>query len=116
MSREERRAYKRMMKKQDPYALPARSGPARSFRSSRTRARRAQGTGEFVFLSARFLAWAVGGALLVGLLGLSVAWQNGMPTALYAGLASGAGWLVLAVAFRFLQQRTAGRQVQQLQR
>jgi hypothetical protein len=109
MSRAERRAYKRMMKNQDPYALPARASAARNARSTRVRARRQRESGEFVFLSPRFLAWAVGGTLIAALLGLSVAWPNGMPTSLYAGLAAAAAWVVLAFGVRFMQRSTAAR-------
>ncbi|HEX6655512.1 MAG TPA: hypothetical protein VF153_04800 [Candidatus Limnocylindria bacterium] len=112
MSRAERRAYKRMTKNQDPYALPSSSSAgsgARARAQVRSRPRRRAAPGEFRFISGRFLAVLIGGALVVGLLGFSVAWPNGMPGALYAGLAAGAAWLVLVVAFRFLQQRIAGR-------
>ena len=110
MSRAERRAYKRMMKNQDPYALPASaSSGARARAAARSRPRRPQGSGEFVFLTARFLAWAIGGTLLVGLIGFSIAWPNGLSGALYAGLVAAAGWAVLAVGFRFLQRRLAGQ-------
>jgi hypothetical protein len=54
----------------------------------------------------------MGGAAAAVVLGFSIAWPGGMPGALYAGLAAGAGWLVLAIAFRFLQQRMAQRQLQ----
>jgi len=112
MSRAERRAYKRMTKGQDPYGLPSgasSAGGARAKAQARSRPRRRTPQGEFSFVSGRFLAWLVGGAVVVGLLGFSVAWPNGMPGALYSGLAATAGWLVLAVAFRFLQSRMAGR-------
>jgi hypothetical protein len=113
MSRAERRAYKRMMKTQDPYALPAgSSSAARARAQARARPRRRATPGEFRFASGRFLAWAIGGALVVALIGFSITWPGGMPGALYAGLAAGAGWAVLAVAFRFLQRRMAERQLQ----
>jgi hypothetical protein len=112
MSRAERRAYKRLTKNQDPYALPAKAASARGARSTRARARRARPSGELVFLSGRFLAWAIGGALLIGVLGLSVAWPNGMPTAVYAGIGAGLAWLVLATGFRLVQRRAAAQRAQ----
>jgi hypothetical protein len=108
MSRAERRAYKRMTKSQDPYALPA---AATRVRPRRPRAARsASAPGEFMFLTRRFLAWAVGGALLIGVVGFSIAWPSGMPGALYAGAAAGAVWLAAATGFRFAQRRVAATQ------
>lgn len=104
MSREERRAYKRMTKNQDPYAAAA--GAATRGRGARQRARRAQPTGPFTFVTRRFLTWAVGGALIIGLIGFSIAWPN-MPMAIYSGAAAGLGWTLLAVAVRFAQRRMA---------
>jgi hypothetical protein len=112
MSRAERRAYKRMTKSQDPYAPPGgASSAARSRAQVRSRPRRPRTPGEFSFLTTRFLAWLIGGTLVIALVGFSIAWPNGMPGALYAGLAAGAAWVVLAIAFRFLQQRMAQRQL-----
>jgi hypothetical protein len=102
MSRAERRAYKRLTKNQDPYALPA---AAQRGRSARTRpARRARKEGEFQFITGRFLSWALGGAAVAGLIGLSVTWPN-MPFALYVGLAVAAAWLALAWGVRLVQRR-----------
>jgi hypothetical protein len=109
MSRAERRAYKRMMKNQDPYAVPA--GGARG-RAQRVRARRAMSgprpDGETPFLSRRFLLWWLGGAAAVALVAFSLAWPNGMPMSLYIGLAGAAGWSVLLLGFRLLQRRAGG--------
>lgn len=111
MSREERRAYKRLTKNQDPYALPA-SGAARARiqRQERIKARRAasapserQGG-----LSRRFLYWTVGGAAGAGLIAFSVAWPS-MPLAAYAGAGVAAAWVVLAFAVRALGGRAAQR-------
>jgi hypothetical protein len=113
MSRAERRAYKRLTKNQDPYALPTGAASGARARAARPRPRRARERGPFVFLSGRFLAWAIAGALLAFLVGFSIAWPTGLPFALYAGLAAGAAWVVLAIAFRFIQRRMAGQQVQQ---
>ena len=113
MSRAERRAYKRLTKNQDPYALPGgASSAARGRAQARARPRRLRTAGEFTVLSGRFLAWLIGGAVVAGLVGFSITWPSGMPGALYAGLAALAGWLVLVVAFRFLQQRMVQRQLQ----
>ena len=104
MSRAERRAYKRLTKNQDPYALPA---AAQRARAGRTRAGRPRPkAGEFELITGRFLAWALGGAMAAGLIGLSVAWPN-MPFALYVGLGVAAGWLVLAWVARLVQRRAA---------
>jgi hypothetical protein len=104
MSRADRRAYKRLTKNQDPYALP----PAAQRTRGRQRARRPQRSpGEFQFITGRFLVWALGGAAVAGLLGLSVAWPNGMPFAAYVGLAVAAAWLALALLVRAGQRRSA---------
>lgn len=106
MSREERRAYKRLTKNQDPYQLPA---AAQRGRPARQRRRPPRSAGEFRMLSGRFLAWALGGAAVAGLLGLSVAWPNGMPLAGYVGLGVALGWLALAWVVRLAQRRMALR-------
>lgn len=111
MSREERRAYQRMTKKQDPYALPA-SGAARARieRQERIRARRAAAsTTPSGGLSRRFLAWAIGGAAAIGLLAFSLAWPSGMPFAGYVGAGLAAAWLVAAFGVRALTGRAAPR-------
>jgi len=101
MSREERRAYKRMTKNQDPYALPARAGGRVA---ERRRARRAVPSGPFTFITGRFLAWLIGGAVIAWLLGFSIAWPS-MPMAVYAAFAAAAGWGLLALGVRALQRR-----------
>lgn len=111
MSREERRAYQRMTKKQDPYALPA-SGAARARieRQERIKARRAAAsTTPQGGLSRRFLYWAFGGAAGVGLIAFSVAWPSGMPFAGYVGVGVVAAWIVLAFGVRALTSRAAPR-------
>jgi hypothetical protein len=105
MSRSERRAYKRLTKNQDPYALPAAAQRGRTAQ----RRRPPRPVGEFQMISTRFLVWALGGAAVTGLLGLSVAWPNGMPRAGYVGLAVAAVWLALAVLVRLAQRRMARR-------
>ena len=104
MSREERRAYKRMTKNQDPYALPSRTGTAAGAVAARRRTRRQEPSGPFTFVTGRFLAWAIGGAAVAALIGFSLAWPS-MPLALYAGLATAVGWGLIVVGVRFLQRR-----------
>ena len=111
MSREERRAYQRMTRKQDPYALPS-SGPARARlqRQERLKARRAATTTTPPgAISRRFLAWALGGAALAGLLAFSLAWPSGMPFAGYVGAGIAAAWVVAAFGMRALAARAAAR-------
>jgi hypothetical protein len=106
MSRAERRAYKRMTKNQDPYALPA--GAAGRGRPAKKRSSRPSGPGgPFTFVTGRFLMWTLGGALAAGLLGFSLAWPS-MPMAVYAGMGAAVGWGLLAVAVRIAQRRMAG--------
>jgi hypothetical protein len=110
MSREERRAYKRMTKNQDPYSVPL-SPAQRARMEKQQRARQSRrpagGAGQFEFVTRRFGVWAVGGAALVGLFAFSIAWPNGMPTAAYVGLAAAAVWGLLAVGMRLLQRRAS---------
>jgi len=109
MSRAERRAYKRLTKNQDPYALPANSAAARA-RSQKARTRRSapRPAGDQVaFTGGRFLLWAVGGTFIVGLVAFSFAWPQGMPLALYIGLAAAVVWAALVTGFRYLQRRIA---------
>jgi len=105
MSREERRAYQRMTKKQDPYALPA-TGPARARlqRQERIRAQRAarspQAPGS---ISRRFLWWAIGGGAGIGLIAFSLAWPS-LPLAAYV-----AAWGVALFGLRAILGRGAVR-------
>ncbi len=112
MSREERRAYQRLTKKQDPYALPS-TGPARARiqRQERIRARRAATAASTPpgSLSRRFLYWAFGGAAGAALIAFSLAWPSGMPFAAYVGLGVGVAWVVLAFGVRALGGRAAPR-------
>jgi hypothetical protein len=104
MSRAERRAYQRLNKNRDLYAMPV--APAQKARFERVRARREQKRStDFVFVTPRFLAWAVGGAVVAGLVAFSIAWPNGMPMALYVGLAALLVWGMLAIGLRFAQRR-----------
>ena len=110
MSREERRAYQRMTRKQDPYA-PASSGPARAqqLRRERQKARRAATAAPPGALSRRFLLWALGGAAVSGLVAFSLAWPSGMPFAAYVGAGVAAAWAVAAFGLRALTSRAAAR-------
>jgi len=110
MSREERRAYQRMTKKQDPYALPA-TGAARARQQQleRRKARRPATVSTPGAISRRFLAWALGGAAAAGLIAFSLAWPNGMPTAGYVGAGVAIGWIVIAFGVRALLARNPVR-------
>ena len=112
MSREERRAYERMNRGRDPFAPPlsreakARLDATRQRREARRRPAGRAATPSGV-LSGRFLRVLIGGALAAGLIAFSLAWPNGMPTALYVGLAVAAGWVVLALGVRAAMRRAA---------
>ncbi len=106
MSRAERRAYQRMNKNQDRYALPS-TGAADRARAQRAK-RRGSGPRDLSF-SARYLTRSLVAALLAGLLFFSVQWSNGPVPALVAGLVAAAVVLAVAVAVRLLQRRSAGR-------
>jgi hypothetical protein len=112
MSREERRAYQRMAKKQDPYALPS-SGPARARQQQleRRKARRAAAAASAPpgAISRRFLAWALGGGAAAGLIGFSLAWPTGMPFAAYVGAGVALGWAAVAFGLRAFAGRSAPR-------
>jgi Flp pilus assembly protein TadB len=107
MSREERRAYQRQMKAYEKGpALP----PAARARAERKAARREaqRSTIEPARpLSRRFVLRAVLVAAVAGLIGFSVQWGEGMPRALYVGLAVAAIVLVLALGFRYLMARVS---------
>jgi len=111
MSREERRAYQRMTKKQDPYALPT-SGPARARQQQleRRKARRAAASSAPPgSISRRFLAWGFGGAAVSGLIAFSLAWPSGMPFASYVGAGVAVAWAVAAFGLRALVGRNPAR-------
>jgi hypothetical protein len=107
MSREERRAYQRMTKKQDPYALPG--GAAAKARQERQRAKRARLPAATVGgVSTRFLLFAIGGGALAGLIAFSLAWPK-MPLAAYVGIGIAAGWILISFGLRLLGRRAAAR-------
>jgi hypothetical protein len=108
MSREERRAYQRQMKgmERGP-ALP----PGARERAERNAARRAQrrarsgGAKRAGAFDLRFWVRSALIATVIGFLGFSLQWSEGMPRALYVGLVVGAIALLLLVGIRFLQRR-----------
>ena len=107
MSREERRAYQRQMKslERGP-ALP----PAARARAERNAARRAarrqqSGDGPPRPFARRFLIRAAIVAIAAGFIAFSLQWSEGMPRALYVGLAVAAIVLVLILGFRLLTTR-----------
>jgi hypothetical protein len=107
MSREERRAYERMNKGRDPFAPPV-SAQARQRmerQKQRRTARRSQSSATAG--RGRFMWVVVVGMLVVGLLAFSLAWPQGMPTALYIGLGGAVAWVALAFAGRMLTRRAA---------
>ncbi|HEU5326252.1 MAG TPA: hypothetical protein VFV59_10255 [Candidatus Limnocylindria bacterium] len=109
MSREERRQYQRMMRNMERGpALP----PAARARAERNAARRERirGRGSTAGgLTRSFWVRSVAIALILGFVAFSLQWAEGMPFALYVGLAVSAVVLVLAAGFRFLQSRAAAR-------
>jgi Flp pilus assembly protein TadB len=108
MSREERRAYERMNKGRDPFAPPV--SPQARQRMERQKQRRATRRGSAAAGSggrSRFGLWAVGGAAATGLVAFSLAWPQGMPNALYIGLAVALVWVVLALGARWMARRRA---------
>jgi hypothetical protein len=107
MSREERRAYQRMTKKQDPYALPG--AAAATARQERQRAKRPRPPAATVGgMGTRFLLVALGGGALVGLIAFSLAWPK-MPLAAYVGIGVAAGWILVSFGLRVVGRRAAAR-------
>jgi len=111
MSRSERRAYRRLTKNQDPYALPASSAAARA-RMERQRARRgtpARRQESSSPLGGR-TGWVVfGGGAAAFLLGFSLAWPAGVGPALLAGIGTGVAWLAVTLGFVVWRRRTESR-------
>lgn len=107
MSRAERRAYQRMTKNQDPRALPV--NPGQKARAERIAQRRAASRSAAPTRSGRaYWIRAVIVAMLLGVVAFSVAWPNGMPLALYVGLAVVAAALAAAIGLRSVFSRAAG--------
>jgi len=107
MSREERRAYQRQMKayEKGPALPPA--ARARAERTAAKREARRSTTEPQRPFSGRFLLRATLVAVAVGFLAFSVQWGEGMPRALYVGLAAGAIAIVTIFAIRFLMARVS---------
>lgn len=99
MSRAERRQYQRMMKGQDPYALPQRSGGKKPPR------RPGSGQARDWSFTRSFWLKSLGVAAVVGIVGLSVVWSRGAELAVAVGAATAAGSLVLLVLVRYLLLR-----------
>jgi hypothetical protein len=106
MSREERRAYQRMTKKQDPYALLG--GAAARARQERQRAKRPPPSAPTTVggFGVRFLLVALGGGAAAGLLAFSLAWPT-MPLAAYVGAGVAAAWIVASFGVRLVARRPA---------
>jgi ferric-dicitrate binding protein FerR (iron transport regulator) len=105
MSREERRAYQRQMKayEKGPALPPA--ARARAERTAAKREARRSTTDPSRPLSRRFLLRATLVAVALGFLAFSVQWGEGMPRALYVGLAAAAITLAVGLGLRFLMTR-----------
>jgi hypothetical protein len=108
MSRAERRAYQRMNKNQDRYALP--NNPALRARMEKQKARReAARANRSVDFTPGYILRSLIAALLVGLFAFSLQWSNGPSAAFLAGGLALAGVIGLAVVIRILQKRAAAR-------
>lgn len=106
MSRAERRAYQRMNKNQDKYALPV--APAQRVRMEKVRARRAEArANRDLSFTPRYILISVVGALLVGLMAFSLEWSNGPLAASVVGVIVALVWVALAVGLRLMQRRSA---------
>lgn len=107
MSREERRAYQRQMKayEKGPALPPA--ARARAERNAARREAKRSTAAPSSPLSGRFLLRAVLVAIGLGFVAFSIQWGEGMPRALYVGLAVAAIVLVLGLGVRFLMARVS---------
>jgi hypothetical protein len=105
MSREERRQYQRMMRNMErgPSLPPAAQARIERQRAKRARQPAARSTG----LTRSFWVRAIAIAVVFGFLGLSVQWSEGMPRALYVGIAAAVLTLAVVVGFRLWQRRAA---------
>jgi|GEM_PF-4094533 len=108
MSRAERRAYERMNKNQDRYAVPA--SPATRARMERMKAKRdAARSRRDLSFTRRYVTTSLVSAFLAGLLAFSLQWSNGPGVATSVGLLVGVIWLGLAIGLRLLQRRSAAQ-------
>jgi hypothetical protein len=105
MSREERRAYQRQMKSMErgPAIPPA--ARARAERKAARREARRSSTAPSRPFTPSFLLRAVLIAAAAGLVGFSLQWGEGMPRALYVGLAVAAIALAVILGVRYLMTR-----------
>jgi hypothetical protein len=107
MSREERRAYQRQMKAYEKGPqLPAAARARAERTAARREARRSSNEPARPF-SARFLLRATLVAVALGFLAFSIQWGEGMPRALYVGLAVAAVALVVILGVRWLMARAS---------
>lgn len=109
MSREERRQYERMMRNMERGAALPPAARARAERKAARRGARGGSTVRDVGFGPRFWVRALLIALAVGFIGLSVQWSEGLPVALYVGLAVAGLALAAQVVFRLLQRRASRR-------
>ena len=107
MSREERRAYQRQMKGIERGASLPPAARARAERNAARRELRRQrdASGPQRTFSRRFLVRAVLAAIALGFIAFSLQWSEGMPRALYVGLAVTGIVLILVIGFRLLMAR-----------
>lgn len=107
MSREERRAYQRQMKGIDrgPSLPPAARARAERNAARRDARRQREASGPRRTFSGRFLVRTVLAAIAIGFIAFSLQWGEGMPWALYVGLAVTAIVLVLVLGVRLLMAR-----------
>lgn len=110
MSREERRQYQRMMRNMErgPALPPAARARAEHNAARRDRIRGSSSTSSRG-LARNYWVRSVAVAVILGFLAFSLQWGDGMPFALYVGLAVGAVVLAVAAGFRFLRERAAAR-------
>ncbi|HEY7738176.1 MAG TPA: hypothetical protein VIC63_03995 [Candidatus Limnocylindria bacterium] len=101
MSRAERRQYQKMKKTQDPYAPRTPAGGGRPPR------RKAVSQPRDWSFTRGFWLRAIGIALVVGAIALSVTWTSGAQTALLAAAAGAALTLGLLAGSRYLLLRRA---------
>lgn len=106
MSRAERRAYQRLNKNRDPYAVPV--PPAQRARLEKARARRAAAREERdLSFTPRYLGISAALAFLLALGAFSVQWSNGPTAASIAGAVVFVIVLGVALGLRLLQRRAA---------
>jgi hypothetical protein len=101
MSRAERRQYQRMMKGADPYAPPPPKGGGRP-----PRRRGSSGPRDWSF-NRGFWWKSAGGAAVVGIAGLSIAWSSGPERAAVIGVILAAVVMAVLVGLRMVMQRRA---------